>query len=103
MRLSATAASSMNGVLLFSVSCRTEYATRLENGPMSAETPWSMRRAASELPSSTFCCVSPGSRTSRAPPSALMPPAALTSSTASCRPLSASCASNASGPVTGRM
>src|SRR5690348_587310 len=32
-----------------------------------------------------------------------MPPAALTSSTASSRPFSASCASNASGPVTGRI
>jgi hypothetical protein len=37
--LSATAASSMNGVLFFSVTCRTEYATRLENGPISAAMP----------------------------------------------------------------
>ena len=50
----------MNGVLFFSVTCRTEKATRLENGPISTHTPWSMSRAASELPSSTFCWVSPG-------------------------------------------
>ena len=103
VRLSATAASSMNGVLFFSVTCRTEYATRLENGPISTDTPWSISRVASELPSSTFCCVSPGSRASFAPPSVFTPPAPLISSTASCSPLSESCASNASGPVTGRM
>ncbi len=93
----------MNGVLFFSVTCRTEYATRLENGPISTATPWSISRAASELPSSTFCCVSPGSSVSLAPPSAFTPPAALISSTASCKPLSESWASKASGPVTGRM
>ena len=89
--------------MFFSVTWRTENATRLEKGPMSAVTPWSISRAASELPSSTLFWVSPGSRVSLAPPSDLMPPAALISSTASCSPLSASCASKASGPVTGRM
>ena len=89
--------------MFFSVTWRTEKATRLEKGPISATTPWSISRWASELPSSTLFWVSPGSRVSRAPPSDLMPPPALTSSTASWSPLSASWASKASGPVTGRM
>ena len=89
--------------MFFSVTWRTENATRLEKGPMIAVTPWSMRRAASELPSSTLFWVSPGSRVIFAPPRDLIPPAPLISSTASYSPLSASCASNASGPVTGRM
>ncbi len=64
---------------------------------------WSMRRAASELPSSTLFCVSPESSTILAPPSDLIPPEPLISSTASRMPFSASAASNASGPVTGKM
>ena len=89
--------------MFFSVTWRTEKATRLENGPISAVTFWSISRAASELPSSTLFWVSPGSSVILAPPSDLIPPAPLISSTASCRPLRASWASNASGPVTGRM
>ena len=83
VRLSATAARRRNGVLAFSVSWRTENATRLENGPISATAPWSISRCASDLPRSTLFWVSPGSSVSLAPPSDLTPPPALISSTAS--------------------
>jgi hypothetical protein len=70
--------------LFFSATCRTENATRLEKGPMIAVTPWSIRRADSELPSSTLFWCHPGERDLRAPPSDLMPPDPLISSTACC-------------------
>ena len=63
--------------MFFSVTWRTENATRLEKGPISAVTPWSMSRAASELPSSTLFWVSPGSRVIFAPPEGLDPARAV--------------------------
>ncbi len=102
VRLSATAAKRRKGMRFFSVTCRTENATRLEKGPMTATAPWSMSREASELPSSTLFWVSPGRSVIFAPPSDLTPPVALISSVARVRPLRASPASKARGPVTGR-
>jgi hypothetical protein len=75
---------------------------QLENGPISATTPWSMRRGASDLPSSTLFCVSPGSSVSLAPPRDLIPPRVDLVHRQQ-DPVQRELGSKASGPVTGRM
>src|SRR5262245_60592315 len=71
------------------------------NAPRKSWAPAFTRRSASGRATSGFDCVSPRISSSRAPPSDLMPPAALISSAAIWAPARHAWPGSASGPVTG--